>query len=201
MTPQQLATATGARINRAILFQPIIDRAAPDFDITTPQRMAPFLAQVGHESAGLSALVENLNYSADGLRRTFKRHFTEPEFALFARHPERIANRVYANRMGNGDEASGDGWSYRGRGLIQTTGRDNYKFISDHMATDFITNPDLMADPEYAVRSAMLYWQSRGLNALADAGQFGKITRLINGGTNGEDERVALFTKAKAVFA
>ncbi len=175
MTPQDLATATGARIDRAQTFQPIIDQAAPDFDITTPARMAAFLAQVGHESGGLHWLVELWGPTE--------------------------AQRRYEGRADLGNTEPDDGPRFKGRGLIQITGRANYQKASDALATDFIGAPELLAEPDYAVRSAMWFWQSHGLNELADSGDFERITRIINGGLNGEAERLALWGAAKEVLA
>jgi putative chitinase len=174
MTPAQLAVATGATLARATAFQPIIDLAALDFDIDTPARKAAFLAQVGHESGGMKWLVE-----------------------LWGPTP---AQARYEGRIDLGNSQKGDGFKYRGRGLIQVTGRSNYKAASMAMATDFVEDPDLLAQPEYAVRSAMWFWQSHGLNERADKGEFEKITRIINGGLNGFAERQALWAKAKKVF-
>jgi putative chitinase len=175
MTPSQLATATGARIDRATEFLPHIEGAAPDFEINTPERMAAFLAQVGHESGGLHWLTELWGPTATQTR--------------------------YEGRADLGNTQEGDGFKYRGRGLIQLTGRANYQKASDALATDFIGDPDQLAQPEYAVRSAMWFWQSHGLNELADAGDFDRITRIINGGTNGAAERLALWDAAKEVLA
>lgn len=174
MTPTEVALATGARLDRATLFQPIIDNAAPDFEINTPKRMAAFLAQVGHESGGLHWLAE-LWGPTDAQSR-------------------------YENRADLGNHGEGDGYKYRGRGLIQITGRFNYQRASEALATDFIGNPDQLAQPEYAVRSAMWFWQSHGLNQLADSGYFEKVTRVINGGLTGQAERLALYSVAKKVL-
>lgn len=153
-------------------------------------RIAAFLAQVGHESGGLTRLSENLNYSFEGLRATWPSRFVGESGATLARsiarQPEKIANTVYANRMGNGDTASGDGWRYRGRGLIQLTGRANYRL---HRLED---SPDTAAEPDTAARIAVTYWRDNGLNELADANRFADITRRINGGLLGQTERVAL---------
>lgn len=175
MTPQQLALATGARIDRAQTFQPIIDQAASDFEINTPERMAAFLAQVGHESGGLHWLTELWGP-------------TETQ-------------RRYEGRADLGNTQPGDGARFKGRGLIQVTGRANYQKASDALATDFIGTPELLADPENAVRSAMWFWQSHGLNEQADVGNFERITRIINGGLNGQAERLALWAKAKEALA
>jgi putative chitinase len=171
MTPQDLALATGARIDRATEFLPIIERAAVDFEINTQARMAAFLAQVGHESGGLHWLTELWGPTSSQAR--------------------------YEGRADLGNTQEGDGFKYRGRGLIQLTGRANYQKASDALATDFIGDPDQLAQPEYAVRSAMWFWQSHGLNELADTGDFERVTKIINGGLNGEAERLVLYAAAK----
>jgi len=165
-----------------------------------PQRSAAFLAQIGVESGYFSEIIENLNYSAQGLLNTFPSHFTSDEVNDYARQPEKIANRVYANRMGNGDESSGDGWNFRGRGLIQITGRDNYQALSNDLGQDFINQPDLLAQPEWAVKSAGWFWNKNSLNALADSNSFETITKRINGGTIGETNRETVWNEAKTVL-
>lgn len=183
------------------------------YNINNPNRCRAFLAQVGHESGQLSAVVENLNYSAKALRSVFGKYFkTDTEAEQYARKPEAIANVVYANRMGNGDTESGDGWKYRGRGLIQLTGKNNYDKATNEMyalplGVDFVDEPDLLATPEYAAQSAAWYWETNGLNALADQlvgaddiDIFKQITKRINGGYNGLDDRLALYERAKSVI-
>ena len=165
--------------------------------IDTVDRVRAFLAQVGHESSQLNTVEENMNYSAQGLRKFFPKYFpTQKEALAFARNPERIANRVYADRMGNGGEESGDGWTFRGRGLIQITGRDNYASMSSLMGKDLTIWPDALLLPLDACRSAALWWKANGLNALADklsgSGErktFEAITKRVNGGLNGIDDR------------
>lgn len=176
--------------------------------IDTVDRVRAFLAQVGHESSQLNNIEENLNYSAQGLRKIFPKYFpTQKEALAFARNPERIANRVYANRMGNGSEESGDGWTFRGRGLIQITGRDNYSYMSSLMGKDLTIWPDALLLPLDACRSAALWWKANGLNALADklsgSGErktFEAITKRVNGGLNGIDDRWEIYQRAKAVI-
>lgn len=166
-----------------------LNMACDHFDIGTPLRYAHFLAQIAHESAGLTATIENLNYSSQGLMKTFPKYF--PDFATateYSHNPQKIANKVYANRMGNGDEASGDGWKYRGRGFIQLTGHDNYKNYG------FEDNPDSV-DP---ADSAAWFWYTRALNPLADQDDILTITKLINGGVNGLDDRTARLARVKA---
>lgn len=183
------------------------------YNITKSNRIRAFLAQVGHESGQLSAVVENLNYSAKALRSVFGKYFkTDAEAEQYARKPEAIANVVYANRMGNGDTVSGDGWRYRGRGLIQLTGKANYDKATNEMyalpmGVDFVDEPDLLATPEYATQSAAWFWESNGLNALADqlggaddTEVFKAITKRINGGYNGLDDRLAMYERAKTVI-
>jgi putative chitinase len=166
------------------------------------KRFTHFLAQVAHESTHFSRLEENLKYSAEGLWATFRKYFKdEAECALYARQPEKIANHVYCNRNGNGDEASGDGWKYRGRGFIQLTGRANYKEIGDKIGVDLENNPDLLiTDVGIALKASCAFWEARGLNALADKDDIRAITRAINGGYNGLADRQQLLDRAKAIW-
>jgi putative chitinase len=170
----------------------------PLYRINTDMRLAHFLAQTVHESGHLYYKEENLNYKAEGLRKTFGKYFTEAEFDRYARQPQKIANRVYANRMGNGGEGSGDGWKYRGRGLIQLTGRDNYKACGAALDMDFLNSPEtLCQNAETIVRSACWYWTSRGLNEIADRDDVLSVTKKINGGTNGLENREENLRRAK----
>lgn len=171
------------------------------FEINTPYRVAGFLAQVSHESGGFQFVVENLNYSAEALSRVWPSRFPADIAAEYARNSEKIANRAYCDRMGNGDEASGDGWTYRGRGLIQLTGKDNYAAFSlacDNMA---LVEPNLVAEPALAAESAGWFWSRNSLNALADAKDIVGMTKRINGGVNGIDHRQALYSGALSAFA
>jgi putative chitinase len=174
-----------------------LNAAMLEFDINTPSRQAAFIAQIAHESGQFSHIKENLNYSASGLIKTFGKYFNAKTAQQYARAPQSIANRVYANRMGNGDFASGDGWKYRGRGLIQLTGRTNYQSCGQGLGIDLLSNPDALLDPAIACRSAAWFWKINGLNELADAGKFETITRRINGGTNGLEERKFFYERAK----
>ena len=141
-----------------------------EYQINTPKRIAAFMAQCGHESGGFVFLSENLNYSAQGLMRTFAKYFPDQSTAMaYARNPEKIANRVYANRMGNGDEASGDGFRYRGRGLIQVTGKDNYFWFASSLEITPEEAAEYMQTFEGAAQSACWYWETASLNKLADA--------------------------------
>lgn len=167
------------------------------FKIHTPLRLAHFLAQCGHESAGFKAVTENLNYSKAALQSVFRKYFPdETTAAQYERKPEMIANKVYANRMDNGDEASGDGWKFRGRGYIQLTGKHNYTKFGQAIGEDIPSNPDLVAE-KYPLLSAAWFWSSNGLNAIADGGSddevVTKITKRVNGGTIGLDHRISEF--------
>ena len=189
------------------VFVPALNRAMARFKIDSPVRAAAFLAQIGHESGQLLRLSENLNYSAARLAVVWPSRFRgaggTPNARALARagRPQAIANAVYANRNGNGDEASGDGWRYRGRGLIHVTGRGNYRECGEGIGQNLEDYPELLEQPEFAALSAAWYWSSNGLNELADAGQFEAITRRINGGTTGESERLALWKTGQGVLA
>lgn len=167
------------------------------FEINNGLRLSHFLSQCAHESGNFKFINENLNYSADGLQKIFKKYFPTPEIAAkYARKPEMIANKVYANRMGNGDEASGDGWKYRGAGYIQLTGKDNFKLFNEFVEDDVILNPNLVAE-KYPLSSAAFFFNRNGLNAIADKGAgvdiVTQITKRVNGGTHGLDDRLAKF--------
>lgn len=182
-----------------------LNAAMKEWDIDSPERVAAFLAQVAHESRELRRLEENLNYSAARLRAVWPKRFPDDVTATrYANDPERLANYVYAGRMGNGDAASGDGWKFRGRGLIQLTGRSNYAACKAALGLDVVRSPDLLREPLPAARSAGWFWKSRGLNELADADpedddeeDFVAITSLINGGRTGLADRIAYWRKAK----
>lgn len=167
-----------------------------------PKRFAHFMAQVAHESGHFSRLEENLNYSGERLWQVFRKYFTDEAEALtFAKQPEKIANRVYCNRMGNGDEASGDGWKYRGRGFIQLTGRDNYREIGKKIGVDLEATPELVAtDLPTALKTACAFWDSRKLNVLADKDDLRAITKKINGGYIGLAERQSLLDRARQIW-
>ncbi len=170
------------------------------YQINTSLRAAAFIAQVGHESSGLNRIIENLNYSAEGLIKTFSKYFTLILAKQYARQPEKIANRVYANRMGNGDEASGDGWKFRGRGLIQITGRNNYTLLSADCGVSMDDITSFLETPQGATKSAGWFWNRASLNPLADVENIVKITKKINGGLNGLSERMKLYNKAKILL-
>jgi putative chitinase len=164
-------------------------KALPKYDITTERRVAGFLAQCAHESNNFKVLRENLNYSADGLKRIFPKYFKDVDPNDYARQPEKIANRVYANRMSNGDEDSGDGWRYRGRGVIQLTGRDNYSRFAKDMGMSLDEVVDYLETIEGAIMSAAWYWNSRKINSAAEDNDIVKMTKLVNGGTIGLEDR------------
>ena len=174
------------------------------FEINTPLRLAHFLAQAGHESGGFKALNENLNYGAKGLLGTFKKYFTPDTAALYERKPEKIANLVYANRMGNGDKASGDGYRFRGRGYIQLTGKDNYSAFDKTVDENILENPDLVAT-KYPLASAAWFFHKNGLQKIADEGATDvvvtKVTKKVNGGTIGLPDRIKHFNEYYKLLA
>ena len=167
-----------------------------NYGINTPLRLSHFMAQIEHES-GLKPISENLNYSEDGLLNTFGKYFNKTTSKMYARKPEKIANRVYANRMGNGNESSGEGWKYRGRGFIQITGKHNYFRLANDTDIDCLKNPDLLLQEPNAMISALWFWDLKKLNKLADKDDLKGITRLINGGYNGLNHRTDLLKKWK----
>jgi putative chitinase len=175
MTPRDLAEATGARIDRAQTFLPFLEDAMHEFSIDSPERQAAFLAQVAHESGSLHWLVEIWGPTATQAR--------------------------YETRYDLGNVAPGDGYKYRGRGLIQITGRGNYKKAGDALGANLIDSPELLGEPGLSCRSAAWFWKAHGCNQLADAGNFEAITRRINSGLNGYAERLGFWEKAKAVLA
>ena len=178
-----------------------INKVIEEFEINTPQRISMFLAQIGHESAGLTRLHENLNYKAARLAQIFPKYFRDVDPDEYANNPERIANRVYANRMGNGPENSGDGYRFRGRGAIQLTGRSNYTACGEDLEVDLINNPDYLETPEGAIRSAAWFWDQHDLNDWADKGDVATVSKKINGGTIGLEERKELYHEALTIFA
>jgi putative chitinase len=178
------------------------------YGINTPLRIAHFMAQIEHES-GLKPISENLNYSKLGLLNTFGKYFSDDVLdkdgnikvigtaTLYARKPEKIANRVYANRIGNGNEASGEGWKYRGRGFIQITGKENYFRLANDTDLDCLKNPDLLLEEANAMISALWFWNLKKLNIFADKDDIISITKKINGGLNGIEHRKQLLKKYK----
>ena len=183
----------------------MIPDTAAKFGINTPLRLAHFLAQCGHESGGFRVTSENLNYSAKGLNGIFKKYFpTEAAAASYARNPQKIANKVYASRMGNGAEASGDGYKFRGRGFIQLTGRDNYTAFGKSIGEDIANNPDLVSS-KYALLSAAWFFTKNNLHKMADGGSSDavvtSITKRVNGGTIGLPDRIKHFKEYYSLLA
>lgn len=173
----------------------------PDYDINSPMRVAAFLAQCGHESGGFKFLKENLNYRAESLVRQWPKYFPTIEIARqYERQPEKIANRAYANRMGNGDEASGDGWRFCGRGLIQLTGRNNYQDFADSIETPVEEVPDYLGTFEGAAQSACWFWETNSLNREADVGFIKTMTKKINGGYIGLEDRLKHYYHALEII-
>jgi putative chitinase len=183
-----------------IKFVEPINKVIEEFDINTPKRLSMFLAQIGHESGGLTRLHENLNYKAPRLSQIFPKYFRDVDPEDYANDPEAIANRVYCNRMGNGDEDSGDGYRFRGRGAIQLTGRSNYTACGEDLEVDLIDNPEYLETPEGAIRSAAWFWDKNNLNDWADKGDIVTCTKKINGGTIGLDDRKEHYELALTIF-
>lgn len=181
----------GAVINQIPL---VVNR----FKIDSTLRLAHFLAQCAHESGNFAITQENLNYSADGLLKIFPKYFNAKNVNAYARQPEKIANKVYASRMGNSGEASGDGWKYKGRGYIQLTGKNNYSLFDKFVDDDTLTNPELVAT-KFPLLSAAWFWDSVKLNTIADKGNSEEVitlvTKKINGGTHGLEDRINKFNK------
>jgi len=168
--------------------------------INTPLRLAHFFAQIHHES-NLKPVSENLNYSTSSLLRVFKKYFPTKEIAMeYARQPEKIANKVYANRMENSNECSGDGWKYRGRGFIQITGKYNYRKLTEDTGIDYLNNPDLLLTEADSMISALWFWNKMNLNKYADKDDIKTVTRKINGGYNGLKHRKELLEYYKTKF-
>jgi putative chitinase len=178
-----------------------ISEILPEYEITTPQRVAAFLAQCAHESGGFVFLKENLNYKAASLRRVFPKYFPDDAIAAqYAGKGEMIANRVYANRMGNGPEESGDGFRYCGRGLIQLTGKNNYTFFAGSLDIPVEEASEYLQTFEGAVQSACFFWEQNKLNQWADAGDILTLTKRINGGTIGLEDRIKHYEHALHIF-
>ena len=178
-----------------------LENILPEYDITTPQRVAAFLAQCAHESGGFVFLKENLNYKAASLRRVFPKYFPDDAIAAqYAGKGEMIANRVYANRMGNGPEESGDGFRYCGRGLIQLTGKNNYTFFAGSLDIPVEEASEYLQTFEGAVQSACFFWEQNKLNQWADAGDILTLTKRINGGTIGLEDRIKHYEHALHIF-
>lgn len=212
LTAAQVMRATGSTLANAELYLPFLQGACKAYDITSPRRLAGFLSQTGHESAGMSTLEESLNYSVEGLMRTFgPGRISEADCQQYGRrkgqpaNQQMIANIVYGGMWGKrnlGNEFAGDGWRFRGRGLKQLTGRYNYVKCGEAIGErDLVMYPDRLLMPVNAALSAAWFWQTNGCNELADAGDVRALTKRINGGYNGLSERQALWDTGMGVFA
>lgn len=188
-TAEKLAECLKRNKNPGELFA-ALEAVLPRYEINTVPRVAAFLAQCGHESAEFTILTENLNYSGDALKKVWPRHFSDVDVSYYNRNPERIANRAYRDRMGNGNEASGDGWRYRGRGAIQLTGKSNYQAFAQSIGYTLDQAVAYLETLPGAVESAAWFWWKNGLNAIADSGDMVKMTKRINGGTLGLEDRL-----------
>ena len=178
-----------------------LNTVLPEYDLITPERAASFISQCAHESNNFTAIKENLNYRAVTLRKVFPKYFpTDALAAQYEHRPEMIANKVYGNRMGNGDELSGDGFRYCGRGLIQLTGKNNYSHFADSIGMELSDVPEYLATFEGAVKSAAWFWNTNKLNALADTGDVMAVTKRINGGTIGYDDRLSRYNQALTIL-
>ena len=186
--------------NTAEWYQALINNL-PQYEINTPERVAGFIAQCAHESGGFKRLKENLNYKWESLRKVFPKYFPTDELAQeYAHKQDRIANRVYGSRMGNGDESSGDGFRYCGRGLIQLTGRNNYTKFAESIGMAVEEVPALLETFDGAVESACWFWKTNNLNQYADSGDILTMTKRINGGTIGLEDRIKHYNHALEVF-
>ena len=171
------------------------------YDISTTQRQACFIGQCQHESENFTKLEEGLNYSASRLMAVWPSRFPSLDVAeQYANNPEKLANKIYSGRMGNGNEESGEGYAYRGRGLIQMTGKEAYANCGSGLGMDFIGDPNWLVDPKYATLSAGWFWNKKGLNALADSGDIETMTKRINGGLIGLEDRKAKIAKAREIL-
>lgn len=200
MTAQALANITRRPIANMERWIHPLEMTMERYFINTQQRREMFIAQIALESSGFSQLQENLNYSARRLVQVFPRHFRDEQFASrYANNPKAIASRVYSNRYGNGNEASQDGWKYRGRGLKQLTFKANYEDCGKGLGIDLVNNPDLLLHPEYAALSAGWFWDMRNINNAADLkeGALERCTKLINGGFNGLNDRRIFWERAQ----
>lgn len=200
-TKEQLSSVIGNNPNLDSWYE-ALSSVLPEYEIDSPQRVAAFIAQCTHESGGFKRLKENLNYKAESLVRVFPKYFPSLDLAKqYAHDQEKIANRVYGSRMGNGDESSGDGFRYCGRGLIQLTGRNNYTKFAESIGMAVEEVPSLLETFEGAVKSACWFWKTNNLNQYADSGDILTMTKRINGGTIGLEDRIKHYNHALEVFA
>lgn len=202
MTPAQLLKIMPLAGRQADVFAAPLTDAMTRFHITGPARQASFLAQIAHESGQLNRMTENLIYSAPRMMVIWPKRFpTLASTEGYAQNAPALANKVYGGRMGNGTEATGEGWRYRGRGLLQLTGKDNYRNCGAAVGYDLVAHPEFMDSPMLAALSAAWFWKSNGLNELADKGDQTLVTRRVNGGTHGLAQRLAMFEVAKRVLS
>jgi putative chitinase len=200
-TKEQLQSIIGNNPNLDGWYE-ALSNVLPEYEINTPQRVAAFIAQCTHESGGFKRLKENLNYKWESLRKVFPKYFPTDELAQeYAHKQEQIANRVYGGRMGNGDESSGDGFRYCGRGLIQLTGKNNYTKFAESIGMAVDEVPALLETFEGAVKSACWFWKTNNLNQFADSGDILTMTKRINGGTIGLEDRIKHYNHALEVFS
>jgi len=199
LTKEQLAQIIGKNPYLDHWFD-ALSQALPDYEINTPQRIAAFLAQCAHESGNFNFIKENLNYQAASLVRVWPRYFNDSNAAQYAHNQEKIANRAYANRMGNGPEESGDGWKFCGRGLIQITGRSNYQSFADSLQISIDDASEYLKTFEGCVQSACWFWEANNLNQYADSGDIVTMTKRINGGILGLDDRTQRYQRALQVL-
>jgi putative chitinase len=200
-TKEQLSSVIGNNSNLDGWYE-ALSNVLPEYEIDSPQRVSAFIAQCTHESGGFKRLKENLNYRWESLRKVFPKYFPTDELAQeYAHKQEQIANRVYGGRMGNGDESSGDGFRYCGRGLIQLTGKNNYTKFAESIGMSVEEVPALLETFEGAVKSACWFWKTNNLNQYADAGDILTMTKRINGGTIGLEDRIKHYNHALEVFS
>lgn len=199
VTKEQLK-AVMPKMKNPDLWAQLMNHLMPAYGVDTPERVAMFVAQCAHESMQFNVLEENLNYSKSALNRVFKKYFRTRDAGEYARKPEQIANVVYANRMGNGNTESGDGWRHRGRGIIQLTGYNNYKAFADSVDMSVSEAIQYVSSPSGAMESALWFWKTNDLNKFADKNDVRGATKRINGGYNGLDDRQKYWNKAHEVF-
>lgn len=206
LTASNFQKATNVSNTLRDKWYPHIAASMSAFQINTPLRQAHFLAQTGHESAGFQKVEEGLNYSENALTAMFGKRITPEQAKAFGRNELHLANQkmiasiIYANRNGNGSVDSGDGYRYRGRGLIQITGKANYAALVKQLGADVVADPDFLLGYRFAALSAAAWWKNHGLNEIADSDDVTRITRIINGGTNGLDDRKSRLIKAKGIL-
>lgn len=200
MISSEQLVKSGVSTSNAAKFIVAINDTITKYEINSKLRICHFLSQILHESQMLQVMSENLNYSVEGLLATFPTHFTHESAVIYAHHPQAVANHVYANRMGNGDENSGDGYRYRGQGAIETTGKEEYQHLSKRLGIDVVSHPELLQLPLNALHSAGIFWVDHGLNHLADVDNTVGIRRMINGGKIGLPETEKLLAKLKDIL-